>query len=291
MFLIYILTLLIFVYTVPGLALFPKLILSSRTIVATPFVSIGVIGATQVVLVWGGLYTRPVVIGISLIFLVIAVVRLRKLNYTPSLLYWPPVHRFLLLLTSLLAIYWATNLGTMGFDDNDEIYSWNLWAVMHYLGVKGDYYYFTKAPYPQLFPVLISYCYKLLGSIELQLPVKTLFAIFPLAAWSAIAVAPKKASYANAIRSIVLLLLITLAIAKKFTTGYADPLMTSSLVVGVYLYIQYVDQPDRIELLILSVICAAVALFTKQAALIWALGSFPVIVLIATIRRQIPPTA
>lgn len=287
MFIIYSLVLLIFVYTAPGLALFPKLVLSSRTIVATPFVSIGVISTTQVLLAWGGLYTRSIVLGISLAFFVVAVVRLSRLKLSPTLIYWPSTHRFLLLLTLLLSIYWASNLGTTGFDDNDEIYSWNLWAIMHYLGVKTDFYYFTKAPYPQLFPILISYCYKLLGTIELQLPVKTLFALFPLAAWSAIAVAPKEATYTNAIRSIILLLFITIAISEKFTTGYADPLMASSLVVGIYLYIQYVAQPDRRELLILSVICASVALFTKQAALIWALGSFPLIVLIATVRKKL----
>jgi hypothetical protein len=292
MFLFYSLTLLLFVYVAPALALYPKLILSSRTVVAIPFVSIAVVGVAQTAFARVGIYTRPAVITFSTLLLAIAVVRLARLlrNHDPLKLHWPASHRLLLLVSLLLGSYWAAELGTKGFDTHDEIYSWNLWAIQHYLGQEIDFYY-TQSPYPQLFSILISYCYKLLGNIELQLPVKALFALFPIALWSAIAVVPKEATFANAIRSIVTMLLLAGIIGRYFGTGLADPLMASSLVVAIFLFIQYSEESDRRELLVLSLVCAAVALYTKQAALIWALFSLPVITLIATAKRRLPPAA
>lgn len=287
MFILYALALLLLVYMAPAFALFPRLILSSRTIVATPFISIAIIGVAQTVFAFGDIYTQSVVIAFSVTMLLIAVVRLIGLLRSHPMFYWPSTHRFLLLFSVLLGCYWAAELGSGGFDGNDEIYSWNLWAIQHYLGHEVDLFY-VRSPYPQLFSILISYGYKLLGSIELQLPVRLLFAIFPVAMWGAIAVAPKEATFANALQSFILMLLLAGAIGRYFAMGLADPLMASSLVVAIFLFIQYRDALDRPELLILSLVCAAVALFTKQAALIWALFSFPVIAIFAMAKQRLP---
>lgn len=290
MFIAYCLELLLLVYIAPALALYPKLILSSRTVVAIPFISIGIIAMVQGVLAATGSYSHLIVTGFSVVLLLTAAARLTLMFKRRNALafYWPETHRLLLLFSLLLGIYWAAQLGSTSFDADDEIYSWNMWAIQHYQNDAIDYYY-TGATYPQLFPILISYCYKLLGSVELQLPVKAMFAVFPIALWGAIAVAPKEASIANAIRSTVIMLLLFAALGNFFGVGLADPLMAASLVVAIFLFMEYTASPDRRELLVFSVMCGAVALYTKQSGLIWALFSLPAIALIATWKRQLPP--
>lgn len=292
MFFFYSLAVLLLVYLAPAIALYPKLILSSRTIVATPFVSIAVVVVVQQLLVLGNIYNQSAVVTISIMLLMITVIRLIHLlrNINPSMLYWPTSHRFLLLFSLLLGSYWASELSTTGFAVDDELYSWNMWAIQHYLGHEIDFYY-TQSPYPQLFPILISYCYKLLGSFELQMPVRALFALFPVALWGTIAIAPKEATFSNAVCSVIVMLALAAAIGSYFSVGLADPLMASSLVVAIFLFIQFSKTPDHRDLLMLSLICAAVAIHTKQAALIWALISFPIITLVATLKRQLPLVA
>lgn len=289
MFILYCLALLLLIYLAPALAIYPKLILSSRTVVAIPFISIAVIAVVQAVLAATGNYSHLSVTGISVILLLTAAARLTLMFKQRSTLvfYWPETHRWLLLFGVLLGLYWAAQLGSASFDKDDEIYSWNMWAIQHYQNNAIDYYY-TSSVYPQLFPILISYCYKLLDSVELQLPVRAMFALFPIALLGAIAVAPKEASVANAIRSAVVMLLLAVALAEFFGVGLADPLMATSLVIAIFLFIQFTETPEQRELLILSVACAAVALYTKQAGLIWALFSLPAIVLFATWKRRLP---
>lgn len=290
MFIVYCLALLLLVYLAPALALYPKLILSSRTAVAIPFISIGIIAVAQGVLAATDSYSHLIVTGFSVVLLLTAAARLVLMfkRRNALLFYWPTTHRLLLLFSLFLGIYWAAQLGSTSFDTDDEIYSWNMWAIQHYQNDAIDYYY-TGVPYPQLFAILISFCYKLLGSIELQLPVKAMFAVFPVALWGAIAVAPKEASTANAIRSFVIMVLLFAAVGNLFGVGLADPLMAASLVVAIFLFMQYTENPEHRELLVFSVVCAAVAFYAKQAGLIWALFSLPAIALIAVWKRRLPP--
>lgn len=290
MYIAYCLELLLLVYLAPALALFPKLILSSRTVIAIPFISVGIIGLLEGILNATGNYSHLIVTAVSIVLLLIAAIRLILMfkRGNALMIYWPDTHRLLLLFSLLLGIYWAAQLGSTSFDTDDEIYSWNLWAIQHYQNETVDFS-MTGAPYPQLFSILISFCYKLLGNIELQLPVKAMFAIFPIALWGAIAIAPKEASIANAIRSFVIMLLLFAVVGKFFGVGLADPLMAASLVAAIFLFMQYTANPERYELLVFSVVCAAVALYSKQSGLIWALFSLPVIALIATWKRRLPP--
>lgn len=171
MYLIYCLVLLLLVYLAPACALNPALLLSSRTAVAIPFVSIATVVVIQKALELTDRYSHELVLLVSLALLVIAVIRvfllLRSLRPASGMdageqrFDWPATHRVLLVLSCLFGLYWAAQLGTSGFDTDDEIYSWNLWAVQHYLGHDIDFYY-TQSPYPQLFPILISWCYKFL---------------------------------------------------------------------------------------------------------------------------------
>ena len=76
MFIAYCLALLLLVYLAPALALYPKLILSSRTVVAIPFISISIIAIVQGVLAATDSYSHLVVVGFSVVLLLIAAARL-----------------------------------------------------------------------------------------------------------------------------------------------------------------------------------------------------------------------
>lgn len=191
LYLLYCFILLAFVYVSPALALFPRLVLSARTSIAIPFVSIFAVGVLERILSVAGIFSQAVVVFISVAFALIALYRVRRLIVAGNFMFeWPSPHVFLLIFNGFIAFGFAAELGTTSFALDDEIYSWNMWAVQHYLGEPVDYYY-TRSAYPQLFAVPIAYCYKLLGSIELQLPVKALFGIFPFCLLSAIALAPR----------------------------------------------------------------------------------------------------
>ena len=71
---------------------------------------------------------------------------------------------------------------------SDEIYSWNMWAVNHVFGEAPDSYY-KKAPYPQNLPLLIATGYNLLGSVDLQMPIKCSLALLWASMFAAVGMA------------------------------------------------------------------------------------------------------
>ncbi len=284
MYFIYLLSLLSLVYIVPALAVWPKLLLSSRTSIVIPFVSIAIVILLQKLLSLLGLFSHGSVLLISGVSLIVAIFRLksfRKWSFD-----WPKPQRFIFALGLLLFLYFSSSLGTHSFDAHDEIYSWNMWAVQHYLGEEPDYYY-TKSPYPQGLPILLAYAYKLLGSIELQLPVKASLAIFPFCLFMFIGLVSKN-TFANTVNYLMLLvLLLILGLGAYLDDGLADPLMTSAIMASVYCFIMYQRQ-KKLTFLWLSVISGIVALYTKQPALIWALFAFPVLSLGNVLRKKLP---
>lgn len=294
MYLVYCFVLLVFVYVSPGLALFPRLLLSARTAIAIPFVSIFAVGLIEKTLSAAGAFSQAAVLSLSAALALTALYRVRRLFLAPdSKFEWPSPQVFLLIFNGLVAFGFAAELGTTSFALDDEIYSWNMWAVQHYLGEPIDYYY-TGYPYPQLFAVLIAYCYKFLGSIELQLPVRALFGIFPFCLLSAIALAPREVSYGNAVKfSVLALVLLFGASASKYMNdGLADPMMVSALVMSVFLFICFDDREGKsTEWLWIAVICGVVAAYSKQPALIWTGFALPILTLVNAIRRQWSPTA
>ncbi|MGI0026131.1 MAG: hypothetical protein ACREA4_13430 [Nitrososphaera sp.] len=204
---------------------------------------------------------------------------------------WPKTHKVIFVITALVAFCFSIKLGSSSFGAHDEIYSWNMWAVQFYRGDSIDYYY-TGSPYPQLFSMLIAYCYKLLGSVELQLPVRALIGIFHFCLLSAIAVAARDATFDNIGRYIVLTLvfLFGTGIHKTLDDGLADPMMASALVVAVSLFIRYVDSGGRDRAALwLAAICSIVAAYSKQPALIWTLFSFPLLSILLVLRKRFPP--
>ena len=288
MYLIYCIILLLFVYIVPALAIYPRIMLSARTVAVIPFMSIFIIALIKSFLVLIGAFSHIVVLLVSIGLLLGALYRVAAV-LAKSRLDWPKPHQLIIMFNLLLMLYFSVILGSSSFNSHDEIYSWNMWAVQHFLGEPVDYYY-TKSPYPQLFSIIIAYCYKILGNIELQLPVKALFAIFPFCLLTAIGLAPKEASYVNVARYFVLMLVLVFGtgLNKCFDRGLADPMMASALTVSVFLFLRYVCNTERTEQLWFSVICGIVAVYTKQPALIWVIISFPIISLISVSRNKLP---
>ena len=66
-------------------------------------------------------------------------------------------------------------LGFDGFQHADEIYSWNFWAKKIYLNQVVSFEH--NSPYPLALPSFIAFCYKFIGNIDYQLPIKFTFSI------------------------------------------------------------------------------------------------------------------
>ncbi len=290
-FFIYCFLLLVAVYICPAVTVFPQLIKSTRTIAAIPIISMFVVGVVEFLLTITSLFSQFSVVVVSCFFVFVGTYRSALLIKTKGYDFfdWPKEHLCILILNVFLAVFIALKLGSGSFDSNDEIYSWNMWAVQHYLGEDIDFYY-TNSPYPQLFSILIAYCYKLLGTIELQLPVKALFAIFSFSILTTVGLAPKKVSYENVAKYFLLavILLFGIGVKKHLYQALADPMMVSALIVSIYLLIKYIEDPKNNQYLWLSVMCGIVAVNTKQPALIWALFSVPIIVLYSIFKKKMP---
>ena len=149
MYLSYCIALLIFVYIAPALAIYPRMLFSSRKAVAIPFLSVFIIYLLTSIFSKFGLFSQGVLIIISLTFFITALCRLTLLHQS-EIFDWPQLHVFVFIINLLIALSFSVNLGIESFSTDDEIYSWNMWAVQYFLGESVDFYY-TKSPYPQLF--------------------------------------------------------------------------------------------------------------------------------------------
>ena len=132
-FIIYIATailLIVFIFLLPGIALFPKFIFNPRTAAAIPFISISVIVSTQYLLrILGQFYQANLIIFLLFVSL-IASFRLFKIFKIPKNFnnYWKRNDLLALFLIFLSCIPLMVILGFDGFQHADEIMSWNLWA-------------------------------------------------------------------------------------------------------------------------------------------------------------------
>ena len=185
MFLIFLAALLLGAYLAPAVALMPRAVFDSRLAFALPAVSILLVTLTARLLKNVDLFLPPITLGITLLVSLVAAVRLASV-WGSAPRHWPPLHVGLYLFALFAVLPIAVIQAHNGFSTNDEIYSWNLWALEHFFGEPVDPTY-TRAPYPQSFSYLIAGCDQLLGSINLQLPVKAAFAFLSASAVVAIA--------------------------------------------------------------------------------------------------------
>lgn len=289
MYLVYVTGLILGLYLAPGLALMPRAAFDSRLAYAVPVVSVLIVTTLARILKPLGLFTETIVFSATLMFAAIAAWRLYRLRPGTDA-HWPVVHRLVYLFSICVVLPAAARLGTSSFDDNDEIYSWNMWAVQHVLGEKHDLFY-TIAPYPQTFSYLIAWSYQLLGSIDLQLPIKCGLSMLSASCVAAIGTAsPRQDS--KALLWFVALMVFTLFVARLhdrgLSKGLAEIVMIPALVVSVALYLQHVRlQVSPVHLWLASA-TAIVAGLSKQPALIWLMLTLPILAVADTIRWQRP---
>lgn len=278
MYLLYCLCLFLWVYTLPALAIYPKLATSPRLLFVVPVFSVGVIYVAVTCLQALALYNASAVLLLSGAFTIVAAYRLASLK---SKWDWPNMDKAVWLFILCLILPYSVKLGTEAFERGDEIYSWNFWGLQHYFNEALDFSH-TSATYPQLFPKLISYCYMLLGDIQLQCPVKAMLGMFSIAllgAWASVLTpfTPKRLVF---FLLGVLYVVGFLKLEQFFNDGYADPIMSAALVVSIAVLLQ-ASFGQRLalakeHLVGIAVFCGFVACATKQPAFLWLVLVMPI---------------
>ena len=286
----YIGALVVGIYLAPGLALIPRAAFDSRIAYAVPVVSVLIVTLLARILKEIDLFINTNVLWITIIFLVTSAWRLYKIWPTVDI-HWPTSHRLVYLISFCVALTAAAKLGVSSFEIHDEIYSWNLWAIQHTRGENHDLF-FTVAPYPQTFPYLISWSYQLLGSIDLQSPVKCSFFIFTASLVAAIGTANPDQTSRSILWSMAVIVFVLFAaeLSRQLARGHAETLMVPALVVSVALYLQDRRSPCGSLHLWLSSVAAVVAGLSKQPALIWLVLALPFLSTVDVVRRRRPYT-
>lgn len=270
MYFIYLFILLISVYLAPALALFPTLIYKPHTMISMPVLSSLLIVILVSMLLAMHVFTHSVVLGITGGIVALAIYRVYKAGQLVSLGFSFKSSQ-LYLFNLLLMLPFFVKLGTHSFDQGDEIYSWNYWAIQHYLQLPPDFTH-TGAPYPQFFPKLLAYQYQLIGNIDYQLPIKALLGLFSFTLLNTFATAARPYFRNKNLKYGVLILWIVFGIGLQhfFNDGYADPIMCSSLVLSVYyawLATQFKNKRSIFWWLALAT--GWVAAYAKQPGLLW----------------------
>ena len=286
MFAIYVTALILGVYVVPGLALVPRAALDSRLAYAIPILSVLVITLLGRGLKVFGVFSEPIVLLATVAFAATAAYRLNRIR-SEAEAHWPPAHRLIYLFSACAGAFVAVRLGISSFETDDEIYSWNMWAIQHALGEPHDLFY-TRAPYPQTFPYLIAWSYQLLQSIDLQSAVKCSFAVLCASMMAAIGAAATRADSKSVLWFIGLTILAlgTTGLYQSVTRGLAETLMIPALTVSVALYLLSHRNPEHTLPLWLASASAIVAGLSKQPGLLWLMAMFPILAAVDVVRRR-----
>ncbi len=275
---IYVILLLALAYLAPALALWPRLPARPLGAAAVPILSAAIVVALAYSLHAISLLNRTVVLGVSAALVVAAAVRVYRAwpRARPN---WSSVQRWCALICLIVIVPVALRLGVSSFAADDEIYSWNLWAINYVRGEDPDFYY-TTVPYPQAFSLFLAWGYLVLGDLELQMPLRFTLAMFPLAMCLAVAASVPREESRDAARFALLLFgwLFLASVKSHLDNGLADPLMAAALVVSVALYLEdrRAPRPGALAPLVLTALLAAL---TKQPALIWACLVLPLLLL------------
>jgi len=180
----------------------------------------------------------------------------------------------------------AVRLASTSFAHGDEIYSWNMWAVQHYLRQAADYWY-TLAAYPQLLPYWIASIYGALGTDVIHAVPRFFAAIPTLVFFLAILGSGEIRSWRMAALASFIAICVwgPLLMRDQLPTALADPLMTAFFLASVALLIAYERQPRSLLPLGLAAACAVMACFTKQPALLWGCLALPLVVAVGCFFR------
>jgi hypothetical protein len=274
----------LFIFVIPGLAFFPKFFISPRTAAIIPFLSISIIGISQYILSLINQFNRLSVLSLIVLFVLIAVVRLNKIYKLKLKNSWGETDLIALILICFSSAPLMIILGFDAFQHADEVTSWNLWAKEIYFENEVSFEN-TKAAYPLLLPSLIAFCYKFIGNIDYQLPIKFAFSILYLSTvlilFSFTSNNKQRVGFFFITYIIVFLIL---GVGFEYKKVWADTVMTGLLVSSLALLISLSRKQNTLNrnissnsILVASTILICSASLTKQAAIPWTMFIYPLL--------------
>ena len=279
-------SLIFFIYLIPGIALFPKFILTPRTAATIPFISISIVVAAQYVLSLFDKFDHQSVIILIGVLTLVSVYRVYKI-YRDSLIKkfnaWSKTDYIALSLIFFASTPLMIILGFDGFQHSDEIYSWNLWAKQLYFN-QTPTFDLTGAPYPLALSSFIAFCYKFVGNIDYQLPIKFTFSLIYTSTIFVIYSFVKSKKNAGLFFIAFIVVMLIIGTGYEYKKVFADTLMGSSLVSSLALIISISSNRfntssyiSHNSIVLASVILVCLAALTKQGAIPWAMLFFPLL--------------
>ncbi len=279
-------SLIFFLYLIPGIALFPKFILMPRTAATIPFISMSVVVASQYILSLFNQFNHQSVIILIGILTLISVYRMYKI-YRESVVRkfnaWSKTDYIALSLIFFASTPLMILLGFDGFQHSDEIYSWNLWAKQLYFN-QTPTFDLTGAPYPLALSSFIAFCYKFLGNIDYQLPIKLTFSLIYISTIFVIYSFVKSKNNAGLFFIVFIIVMLVIGTGYEYKKVFADTLMGSFLVSSLALIISVSSDKfntnkyiSHNSIVLASVILVCLSALTKQGAIPWAMLFFPLL--------------
>jgi hypothetical protein len=275
-----VLSLLIFVYIIPALSFFPRFILAPRTAASIPFLSISIVISAQYILSLLNQFNHQNVIILIGILSLIGVYRVIKtLSSTEHSWIKKDFIAFFIIMFSSIPL--MIILGFDGFQHADEIYSWNTWAKKIYLNQPVTFES-TISPYPLALSSFIAFCYKFLGNIDYQLPIKFTFSFLYISTIFALFSFATKKNKAGIFFIAYIFVMLIIGVGYEYKKVYADTLMGGFLLISLALLISLSESRleshkniSSISILIASILLISSASLTKQGAMPWSLIIYP----------------
>ena len=290
-----VISLIFFIYLIPGIALFPKFILTPRTAASIPFISISIVVSAQYILSILNQFNHRNVIILTGVLSLIGIYRIYKILLEKKH-NWTKTDAKALFLILFSSIPLMIILGFDGFQHADEIYSWNIWAKKIYFNQVVTFES-TQSPYPLVLPSFIAFCYKFIGNTDYQLPIKFTFSLIYISTiFTIYSFANTKTKVGIFFITFIIVMLI-IGVGYEYKKVYADTLMGGFLVSSLALLISLSkNQLDTkknipsISILIASVILISTASLTKQGAMPWSIIFYPLLAYVIIYKNKYIPS-
>jgi hypothetical protein len=201
--------------------------------------------------------------------------------------HWSATIQATVFIAAILALIlygdWAWMTVGQIFHENDEVVSWNRWAVDWANGRFPS----QTWHYPQLLPSIFSLVYVFIGDSSVQFFAKAIMPLFPIAILLALFDLGLRTQQIGYFIAICLLRFLMPFVAEDVTAGYADTPVAYMAFMPIYLLLQMCDsaqvQNKKSDLILGAVLCAGSAL-TKQAGLYIA-AVYPVLCYVLVLRN------
>jgi len=276
-------SLFLFIYIIPGIALLPKFILNPRTAATIPFISISMVVSAQYILSTLNQFNHKNVIIFTLALFLVAIYRLYGI-YKVYLKFdsnWQKSDLKALLLIMFSSIPLMIILGFDGFQHADEIMSWNLWAKKIYFNEERI---LSGNIYPLLLSSLIAFCYKFIGNIDYQLPIRFTFSIIYVSSLFIVYTFANSRNKVGILFITYIIVFLIIGVGYEYKKVWADTLMSGFMVASLALLISLSNTQRHINknispisILLASIILISAATLTKQGAIVWTMLIYPLL--------------